>query len=680
MNAIEHIPTVCPCCGCGCGIELVLKNGEIAGVEPLKSHPVCKGKNCLKGKNAYLYANSEERLTTPLIKKNGKHEACSWDEALDWIAQKLSEADRDAVGFINSGKCTNEDLYLIQKFARIVCKTNNLDNASRFCHSTSVPALLSTVGAWVMPTSTPSIEKADCVLIMGANIQETYPLLAQKVIIARTKGAKIITADLRRTPTVKNLTDLHLQTHPGTDAALINGMMKIILDQGLANTDFIEKRTSGFDELKAYLDTLDLQEIEKITGIKTEQMKDAALSYASAHNACIMFNAGIAQHAGGVETIQTLADMALLTGNYGKPGSGVNPLRGHSNGEGFGDMGTVPVFYPGFQKVNEETAGRFASMWDAADLPAKPGLTYMEMVEKCPFLYIMGANPAMSAPDINALRKAFEKKELVIVQDIFMTETAQMADVVLAGACGAEKDGTQTGVDRRVQRLRKAIAPVGDALPDWQILCRLAEKMGAGEHFAFKTSEEIFEEIRNCVPQYRGITYERLEQAGGIQWPCPDEGHPGTETMFVEKFGTPDGLAHFQAAPYKAPLEPPDDAYPYILTTGRLNFHFHTGSMTRRTERLQNEISEAFAEISPQDSENTGIADGEEVILRSRRGEVKTRARVTPDIKAGQVFLPWHFPQCLANILTGPSAGPPSRMPEFKFSAIQIEKVESDGK
>lgn len=680
MNSIEHIPTVCPYCGCGCGMELVLKNGMIAGIEPLKNHPVSKGKNCLKGRNAYLYAYSEERLTTPLIKKNGTYVKCSWDEALDRIAQKLADTEKNDVGFINSGKCLNEDLFVFQKFARIVCKTNNLDNASRFCHSTSVPALASTVGSGVMPISGLSIEKSDFILLMGTNIQETYPLLAEKIIMARKKGARTVSVDIRKTPTAKNLSDLYLQIQPGTDTALINGMMKIILQEGREDTDFIEKRTINSEELKDYLGTLSLEEIERLTGIDTEKIREAALGFADASKGCILFNAGIAQHAGGVETIQALADMALLTGNYAKPGAGVCPLRGHSNGEGFGDMGTVPVFYPGFHKLCEKTFKRSASILHVTDLPDKPGLTYMDMIEKCPVLYIMGGNPAMSAPDSNSFREKLENKELVVVQDIFMTETALMADVVLPAASGAEKNGTQTGVDRRVQRVRKAIDPVGQSLPDWKILCLLAEKMGFGEHFSFNSPEEIFEEIRKCVPQYQGISYERLEQPGGIQWPCPDETHPGTETMFVEKFGTNDGLAHFQVAPYKEPLEMPDDAYPYILTTGRVDFHFHTGSMSRRTKRLQNEISEAFAEISPEDSEKTGIANGEEIILKSRRGEVRTRAKVTPDIQKGQIFLPWHFPDCLANILTGPCAGPPSRMPEFKFSAINIEKVENNGK
>ena len=680
MISVEHIPTVCPYCGCGCGMDLVVKNGKLSGVEGLKNHPVSRGKNCLKGRSAYFYAYSDERLESPMIKKDGAFVPCSWDEALDRIARELSKADRDGAGFINSGKCLNEDLFVFQKFARIIGKTNNLDNASRFCHSTSVPALASTVGSGAMPISTPSIENAGCILLMGTNIQETYPLLAEKLILARRKGSRVICVDMRKTPTVKNLSDMYLQIQPGTDAALINAMSAVILSEGREDGGFIEKRTSGIRELKDYLDGLSLEAAAETTGIDAEKIKEAALAYADARSACILFNAGIAQHPGGVAAIQALADMALLTGNYGRPGTGVSPLRGHSNGEGFGDMGTVPVFYPGFQKVGADTAERFAAIWNVSDLPDKPGLTYMDMIEKCPVLYIMGANPAMSAPDSNRLKTMLEDKAFVIVQDLFMTETALMADIVLPAVSGAEKDGTQTGVDRRVQRVRKAVEPIGQSLPDWEILCRLAEKMGAGDSFSFRSAAEIFEEIRQCVPQYRGITYERLGQAGGIQWPCPEETHPGTETLFMEKFGTDDGLAHFQAAPYSAPLELPDEAYPYILSTGRVDFHFHTGSMTRRTARLQNEISDAYAEISIEDAKSQQIENGDEVILKSRRGEVRTRARVTRDIQKGQVFLPWHFPGCLANRLTGPSAGPPSKMPEFKFTAIHMEKGQTHGK
>ena len=675
LNSIEHIPTICPYCGCGCGIYLVVKDGNLAGMEPWKDHPVCEGKNCQKGRNAQGVSNSDQRLKRPLIKKNGVFKEASWTEAFGVIADKLRGAEANTVGFINSAKCSNEDLYVIQKFIRVVQKTNNMDNASRFCHSPTVPALISTVGSGVMTTSTTSIEQADCIFVAGPNLQETYPIIARRVIRAKGKGAQVIVVDPRITVTVKNLADRYLQIYPATDTALVNGMMRVIIDEGLADRKFIEKRTKGFDELKTYLSTLDLKEIEKITSISLDVIRDVARIFATAARACILYNAGIAQHGAGIENIKALADLALLTGNYGRPGTGVNPLRGHANGEGFGDMGPLPVFYPGFQNVNEETAKRFEKIWGVKDLPSQPGMTYMDLVETSKILYIVGANPVLAAPDTNRVRKALEEKDFLVVQDIFMTETAEMADIVLPAATFAEKDGTFTGVDRRVQRLNKAIQPPGEAKPDWMIFCELAKIMGFGGRFSFDSPEQIFEEIRKCVPQYRGITYERLKSAGGLQWPCPAEDHPGTEVMFIEKFPTPDGFGHFQIAAYTPPLEVPDDAYPYIFTNGRVVFHFHTGTMTRRTKRLNDELPNGFAEINRKDARKLGIEDGDHVRLKSRRGEIQTLARVTDDIRAGLIFMPWHFSECAPNVLTGPTAGPPSKMPEFKFCAVSLEKV-----
>jgi formate dehydrogenase major subunit len=452
-------------------------------------------------------------------------------------------------------------------------------------------------------------------------------------------------------------------------------MMRIIMNKGLEDKEFIKKRTCGFDELKNYVMTLDLKEIEKITNISLDMISEAARVYATAKRACILYNSGIAQHAAGIENIKGLADLALLTGNYGEPGTGVNPLRGHANGEGFGDMGPLPVFYPGFQSVNEETARRFEEIWGVKDLPSQPGMTYMDMVERCKLLYIVGANPMVAAPDTQRVKKLLKEKDLLVVQDIFMTETAEMADIVLPAATVMEKDGTITGLDRRVQRIHQAVHPPGDAKPDWVIFCELAKIMGFKEQFDFDSPVQIFEEIRKCVPQYKGITYERLKSPGGIQWPCPNEDHPGTEVMFVEQFPTPDGLGHFQIAEYAPPLELPDEEYPYIFTNGRVIFHFHTGTMTRKTQRLNNELSNGFAEINPEDARKLDIENGDQVLLKSRRGEIKTIARVTDDIKKGLIFMPWHFSECGPNILTGPTAGPPSKMPEFKFCAVSMEKV-----
>lgn len=679
MNAetrteIEYVPTICPYCGCGCGINLVVKDGRIVGIEPWKEHPVNEGKNCPKGRNAHEFLYSEGRLEKPLIKEGGTFKEASWEDALGLITERLKNADLNSVGFINSGKATNEALYILQKFVRVVMKTNNMDNCSRFCHSTTVPALVSTVGSGVMETSTISIEKSDCIFIAGTNIKETYPLIARRVIKAKKKGAKVIVMDPRSTVTARSLADIHLQLNPATDTALVNAMMKIIVEEGLEDKEFIQKRTKGFEELKSYLFTMDMDEVERITDISVGKIKEAAVTYAKAKNGCILYNAGIAQHFAGIENITALADLAMLTGNYGKPGTGVNPLRGHINGEGFGDMGPIPVFYPGFKRVDEENAKLFQNLWGVEGLPSEPGMSYMDMVERCSILYIMGANPLVSAPDTNNVRKKLEGKDLLIVQDIFMTETARLADVVLPAAAWSEEEGTVTGVDRRVQRIGEAVDPPGEARPDWEILCEFAKLMGFGDKFQFNSPAEIFEEIRRCVPQYKGITYERLKRAGGIQWPCPSEDHPGTEVMFREKFATPDGLGHFQPVEYKEPAEVTDEQYPYAFSSGRVIFHYHTGTMTRETKRLNDEVPNGFAEMNPADAEEIGVKNGEEITVKSRRGEISTIVITSPAVKRGMIFMPFHFSGSAANVLTGPSAGPPSQMPEFKFCAVKIEK------
>ena len=675
MTELEYVPTICPYCGTGCGIYLVVKDGAIEGVEPWEEHPVNEGKNCPKGRNAYEFIYGDGRLEKPLIKENGSFREATWDEALGLIADKLKGADPGSVGFINSGRTTNEDLYVLQKFARCVMKTNNMDNSSRFCHSTTVPGLLSTVGAGVMETSIISIEKADCIVLAGVNIHETYPLIGRRVKRAKDRGAKVIVIDPRETITARIYADIFLQLNPATDIALLNGLIKVIVDEGLEDKEFIESKTSGFEELKSYISKLDMSELEEISGIPRDLMKEAAEAYAKAERGCIIFNAGIAQHAQGVGNIQLLADLTLLTGNQGRPGTGVNPLRGHINGEGFGDMGTVPVFYPGFAPVSEEAAKKFGDLWGVEDLPADLGIGYMDMVEKCSTLYIMGANPMMSAPDITRVKGLLESKDLVVVQDLFMTETAELADIVLPAQTWAEEEGTVTETDRRVQFMNKAVEAQGEAKPDWMPFCELAKLMSYEDKFTFGSAEDIFEEIRKVIPTYTGISYERLKKAGGIQWPCPSEDHPGTDTMFADgKFKTPDGLGHFQVVEHKPPAEPVDEEYPFALCTGRILFQYHTGVMTRKTERLNFEVSEAFVEINPEDAKEEGIEDGAVVVVKSRRGELRPVAKVTDGMPKGMLFMPWHFAECAANVLTGPSAGPPSKMPEYKYVAVKIEK------
>jgi formate dehydrogenase alpha subunit len=670
---LEYVPTVCPYCGCGCGMHLVIVDGRIVGVEPWKEHPVNEGKNCPKGRNAFQFLYADGRLQRPLVKEDGSFKEVSWEEALHAVAQKLQEANPGSVGFINSGKLTNEDLYVLQKFVRCALKTNHMDNCSRFCHSTTVPALVSTVGSGVMPAAQIDIEKADCILVAGVNVKETYPLIARRMIRAKQRGASVIVLDPRRTVTARYLADIHLQLRPGTDVALVNAMMKRIVEEGLEDNDFIEKRTSGFEELRAYLAASDIGELAEIAGVPVDTIREAARTYAQAETGCILYNAGVAQHASGIGNIRALADLAMLTGNYGRPGTGVNPLRGHINGEGFGDMGPLAVFYPGFRPVNGETARLFEGYWEVKGLPSEPGMSYMDMMENCDVLYVIGANPMASAPNTNRVREMLAGKEFLVVQDIFMTATAELADIVLPAAAWVEKEGTVTEVDRRVQRIHKAVDPPGDARSDWEIFCELAGILETEGGFDYTCPEQIFEEIRRTVPQYSGITYKRLQKAGGIQWPCPSEDHPGTDTMFVERFATSDGLGHFRVVAYEEPLEIPDQEYPYVFTTGRLIFHYHSGTMSRATRRLSQEVPGGFVEINAQDAEEKGIVDGKPVTLESRRGKVRVIARVTDGTGRGVLFMPWHFSESTPNLLTGPAAGPPSKMPELKFCAVKME-------
>jgi len=577
---IEYVSTICPYCSCGCGIYLVVQDGKIIGQEPWKEHPINEGANCPKGKNAYHYLYSQDRLRMPLVRKKGSLRETSWDEALDLVSSRFKEATPDTFGALGSGKTSNEESYLLQKFARVVMGTNTVEYVGRLCHSSAVAALIPAVGSGVMQTSQPEIEFADCILLAGVNLMETFPMIARRVFRARARGAKVIYTDPRKTPTARHLADIHLQLRAGTDVALINAMMRTILDEGLEDKDFIASRTAGFDELGAFLSRVDLQAAEEITGVTQEKIREAAITFAKAEKACILYDQGICQHTVGADNVRVHADLALLTGNIGKPGTGVNSMRGQISGEGSGDMGCLAVFYPGFKRVGEESAKFFEEAWGVSNLPTKPGFTYIDMLYKCPYLYIVGTDPMMCVPDVNNLKQALEKASFLVVQDIFPTEIAKLAHVVLPAATWVEREGTHTYVDRRVQKIDRVIDPPGEAKPDWWIISQLAERMGHKDKFDFSSAGEIFEEVRSCVPQYKGVTYERLKKTpGGIHWPCPSEDHPGTPTMFLQKFNTADGLGHFQVVQFKPPAESPDEEYPYALTTGRSIFHYHTGTI-----------------------------------------------------------------------------------------------------
>jgi len=672
--SIEYVPTICPYCSCGCGMYLVVKDGKIIGQEPWKEHPVNEGANCPKGKNAYHYIYSEDRLKMPLVRKNGALQETSWEEALDLVSSKLKQASPEDFGFIASCRNSNEDAYVMQKFTRVVMGTNNVEYCGRLCHSPAAAALIPAMGSGAMQTSQPEIELADCIFLAGVNLQETFPLIARRVFRAKAKGAKVIYTDPRKTATARHLADIHLQLRSGTDVALINAMMSIILAEGLENKEFIASKTAGFDELRDFLSKVDLKQAEEITGVPLEKIREAAITYAKAKTGCILYDQGMSQHYVGTDNVRTHANLALLCGHAGKPGSGINSMRGQINGEGSGDMGCLCVFYPGFKRVSEETAKFFENAWDVQNLPTKPGLTYIDLLYKCPYLYVVGGDPMMAVPDVNNVKKALEKASFLVVQDIFPTEISKLAHVVLPAATWVEREATHTWIDRRVQKVDKVVDPPGEAKADWWIICQLAEKMGYKDKFDFTSPKEIFDEIRSCVPQYKGITYERLENTiGGIHWPCPSEEHPGTPTMFLQKFNTPDGLGHFQAIEYKPPAEVPDDQYPYVLTTGRSIFHYHTGSMTRRTPKLIDEVPRGFVEVNPDDASRAGVKSKDVVTLETRRGRIEAEVKVTDAVQPGLLFVPVHFPSSCANVLTISALDPSAKCAETKVCAVKMK-------
>ena len=678
MMEYKNVLTVCPYCGCGCNFYLQVLDGELVGILPCKSHVVSQGKLCIKGWNATDFVVSKDRLTKPLIKKNGKFVEISWDEALNIVSEKFRKYSPDAVAVLSSAKCTNEENYLMMKFARAVLKTNSVDHCARLCHASTVVGLGKTFGSGAMTNSIGELEDAACIFVIGSNTTEQHPLIARYIMRAREKGAKLIVADPRLIP-LTQFADYHLRQRPGTDVALLNGFMNVILNEGLEDKEFVNKRTEGFKELKEVIKKYIPEDVEKITGIPKELIIEAARIYAKAKSASIVYSMGITQHTTGVDNVVSCANLAMLTGNVGRPSTGVNPLRGQSNVQGACDMGALPNVYSGYQSVSDEnTRAKFKKTWNT-ELPSKIGLTVVEMINeaakgKLKAMYIMGENPMLSDPDINHVKKALENLEFLVVQDMFLTETAQLADIVLPAASYAEKDGTLTATDRRVQRIRKAIELIGESKPDWQIICELARKMGSQE-FEYSSPVEIMDEIASVTPIYGGIVYERIKDIG-LQWPCPSKEHSGTPYLHKGKFSR--GKGKFFEIEFKEAAELPDADYPFILTTGRTIFHYHTGTMTRRTEALNREIPIGYMEINFKDAKKLNIVDGEKVSVKSRRGKIEVKVLETRRVPEGLIFIPFHFAESPANALTNSAFDPVAKIPEYKVCAVKVEKKQKD--
>ena len=686
------VATICPYCGVGCQLQLEVKDERIVASIPDPEGAANHGQACVKGRFGIAeFVHHPERLTTPLIRKNGELKKASWDEALELVARKLRAYTPNEVGVIASAKCTNEENYVMQKFARAVLGTNNVDHCARLCHAPTVAGLVQSFGSGAMTNSIGEIGDAACILAIGTNTTEDHPVIGLELKRAVDNGGKLIVANPRDIDLCR-FASLWLQHNPGTDVALLMGMMRVIVDEGLLDSAFIKDRCENFDAFKESLKDFGLDFVERVTKVPQDKIVEAARMFASNSPATILYSMGITQHSHGTDNVIATANLAMLTGNVGKPSTGVNPLRGQNNVQGACDMGALPNVYPGYQAVSDpairdkfETAwgcllppslkDKFGITW-ACSLPLSPGLTLVEMLEaahrkEIKALYLVGENPALSDPDVQHVREALARLDFFVVQDIFLSETAKFANVVLPAASFAEKDGTFTNTDRRVQRVRKVIEPIGDSKPDWWIICQVAQRLEA-KGFDYGHPSDIMEEIRNLTPSYGGISYERLEN-GGLQWPCPIDDHPGTPILHTNIFVR--GKGRFIPLEYIPPGEMPDENYPLILTTGRSLYHFHTGTMTRKVAGLNTMEPEGVVEISPEDASQLGIAQGDKVKISSRRGEVITKAKVTEALPPGLVFMTFHFAESAANILTNPKLDPVSKIPELKVSAVKVEKL-----
>jgi formate dehydrogenase major subunit/formate dehydrogenase alpha subunit len=677
---VKRTLTVCPYCGTGCSFYLVSDRGRLVGVEPSVTHPVSRGGLCVKGWNAFAFVQHPDRLTTPLIRRNGTLTPASWDEALDLVVERLRSIQQrhghDSVMFSSSAKATNEENYLLMKLARAVFATNNIDHCARLCHSSTVFGLAETFGSGAMTNSISCFDQTELILVIGSNTTEQHPLIGTRILNAAQRGAKLIVADNRRIRLARHA-DLHLRHKNGSDVALINGMMHVIIAEGLMDRPFIEQRTENYAALAAHVADWPPERAAALTGLEAGEIVAAARMFAAAGRAMIVYSMGITQHSHGVDNVRCCAALALLTGNLGRPGTGVNPLRGQNNVQGGCDMGALPDVYSGYQKVADPLQRqKFARAWGVATLPDKPGLPLTHAMDAATAghvrgMFIMGENPLLSDPDQAHARHALENLELLVVQDIFLSETAALADVVLPAACYAEKEGTFTNTERRIQRVRKALDPPGAALPDWEIICALAERAGySGMRYA--DPSQVMDEIASLTPIYGGIAYDRLDRHG-LQWPCPDKSHSGTPILHRENFTR--GLGRFSPAVYRPPAEVADDEYPFVLTTGRTYFHWHTGTMTRRTHLLDREERTPFVEIHPDDAGRLGVRERDELLVTSRRGEIRIAARVTAMVVPGVVFIPFHFAEGAANALTNNVLDPESAIPEFKVCAVRIRRV-----
>jgi formate dehydrogenase major subunit len=711
---LDQVDTVCPYCGVGCALTYhVDRERNAISFAEGREQPGSQKRLCVKGRYGWDYAQDPQRLTKPLIRREEAYpkgplssdvrgegrgrrkpgglvnyeevlphfREAEWDEALDLVARRLTEIHAEhgpgGIAGFGSAKCSNEEAYLFQKLIRAGFRTNNVDHCTRLCHASSVAALFEGVGSAAVSTTYGDILNADVAILAGTNTTANHPVASSFFKQAKRRGTTLIVIDPRQ-ERIADYADIYCQIKPGTDVAFYNGVMHEIIAEDLVDREFIARRVKNYGELAKLVKQYPPERAAQICGIDADTIREVARLWGEAGAAVIYWGMGISQHTTGTDNARCLIALCSITGQVGRQGTGLHPLRGQNNVQGASDAGLIPMFYPDYQLVTlDDARERFQTAW-GRELDPERGLTVTEIVASAlkggvRGMYMMGENPFLSDPNVNKVRKALAALEFLAVQDIFLTETAEFADVILPASSYMEKEGTYTNTDRRVQIGRKVLEPPGEAREDWRIVCDIATRIGLP--MEYESPRDVFEELVSLMPNYAGLSYDNLGEQGKL-YPNPDPEHTdGTVVLFDESFGTDDGRAHLVPAEWLPAKELPDEEFPFILNTGRLLEHWHTGSMTRRSYALDAIAPEAHVYLNPDDAARMGIAEGDYVRITSRRGSIELAARVSHRDTPGTCFIPFHFREAAANVLTIDEIDPTGKIPEFKFCAVQIERA-----
>jgi len=699
IQADKRVDSVCPYCGVGCQLTFNIKDNKIVSVEG-RDGPSNSERLCVKGRFGFDYINHPHRLTKPLIRRDDApaksadmdldpanplthFREASWEEALDVAAAGLKrirdEADGKALAGFGSAKGSNEEAYLFQKIVRAGFGSNNIDHCTRLCHASSVAALLETIGSGAVTASFNEARNSDVIMVIGAHPTSNHPVAATFLKNAVKRGAKLIVIDPRGSTLSRHATHF-LQFKPGRDVALLNALMHVIVAEELYDEQYVQAHTEGFEQLRNHLKDFSPEEMAPICGIEPDVLRQVARLYAGAEAAIIFWGMGISQHIHGTDNARCLISLALMSGQVGRPGSGLHPLRGQNNVQGASDAGLIPMFYPDYQSVDDPAKqSKFEALWGGA-LDPERGLTVVEIMDAVHAgdirgMYIMGENPAMSDPNAHHVREAIARLDHLVVQEIFLTETAFFADVILPATAWPEKDGTVTNSNRQIQMGRKAVTAPDGVMPDWWIIQEVARRIGLDWNYDHPS--DVFAEMKQCMDSLDNISWPRLERESAVTYPCDGEDLPGNDVLFADGFPTPSKRGKFVPASIIAPDEMPDADYPMVLSTGRQLEHWHTGAMTRRSQTLDDLEPEAVAHLAPNEMDRLGIRPGDDIEVATRRGRIALKARADTGIPKGVVFVPFCYAEAAANLLTNPALDPFGKIPEFKFCAAKVEKAAS---